>query len=189
MGNQIGMVSKELNTGAENGMKDTASTLDLLSDLASEKANSFHTKLISVRKLKEYHISKVSALNIQQFVEMKESVAVTEGVKSFVQDMADKDFVNGITKFVTGTIDKVIGTGAGNENKETEFKVFVKGIGIHRVDFYVYTRSIEVQSLTNIKTQVISIAWAISSIDVTEISRGDVNQIVSAMEFTDENGI
>ena len=188
MGGLFSAARDEVKKATEKGYEDIVTVMDTLQELADTKSKLFYADLASVEKLKEYKISKIQNLEIKTYVSAKEGSDVGKQVGQIVGDFMHKDWIKGITHIFQGALDLVLGSGEGQQAEQKQFYVFVHGVGINRLDFYLYSRKISFKSFSSENTQILVCGYALSSIDVKELTRADLNQIVSNKTYYDEKG-
>lgn len=183
MGAALSAVREEVKKGAESGYEDVLSVLETLHELADTKAKLFYANLITEDKIKEYHISKVQNLVLRTFVSVEDKSKIPDEVGKTVGSMMDGEWLKGFTGLFSSVLSAVIGEGKGSQSDNKAFYVFVSGLGINRLDYYIYTRDVELKAISSKNTKVVVIGYALSSIIAKEMSQSDLHQILSKKKF------
>ena len=187
MGSIFSTVADEVKKSADKGYEDVLTAMETLQQLAEAKANLFYSKLVDSEKLKEYNISKIQSLELKTYVSIKEGSDIADEVKKSVGYMMEGDWLDGLVGIFKTLLDSVLGRGAGTQAEDQKFFVFAKGIGISRLDFYIFTKEVKYKQIMSKNTKVVVIGYALSSIDVQKITRADLNEIVGNKVFYDKN--
>ena len=189
MGAFFSSIKNQVREEAEKGYEDVLAAMDTLQQLADAKANLFYSKLVDSEKLKEYNISKIQNLDLRTYVSISEESKLADEVKNAVGYMMDGDWLDGLVSVFKTVLDAVLGKGAGSQAEQQKFFVFASGIGISRLDFYVFTKEVAYKQIMSKNTKVVVIGYALSSIDVQKITRADLNEIVGNKAFYDKDHI
>lgn len=172
--------------------KSIVETLDNLVQLGDAKANLFYAKLKNTDTRREYHISKVHELETKTFVSagnldhlLKEA---PNQIKGAVSSMMSGDWLGGIISLFETTLKNVYhGEAHGSMSEKKNMYVFAYGIGLNRVDFYIFSKSIQHQTehLSNYRN-ILVVAYVVSSLNTKNMTLSDLNSIVSKKAFYDD---
>lgn len=187
MGAVFSSVTNKVKEDAKKGYEDVLAAMDTLQQLADAKANLFYAKLVDSEKLKEYNISKIQNLDSRTYISISEESKLADEVKKAVGYMMDGDWLDGLVGIFKTVLDAVLGNGKGSQAEQQKFFVFASGIGISRLDFYIFTKEVAYKQIMSENTKVVVIGYALSSIDVKKITRADLNEIVGNKAFYDKD--
>ena len=187
MGAFLSSIKNEVKKEAKEGYEDVLAAMDTLQQLADAKANLFYSKLVDSEKLKEYKISKIQNLDLRTYVSISEGSNLADEVKNAVGYMMNGDWLDGLVSVFKTVLNAVLGEGVGSQAEQQKFFVFASGIGISRLDFYVFTKEAAYKQIMSENTKVVVIGYVLSSIDVREITRADLNEIVANKAFYDKD--
>lgn len=104
-------------------------------------------------KLKEHNISKIQNLDLRTYISISEEGKLADEVKNAVGYMIDGDWLDGLFSVFKAVLDDVFGKGEGAHVEQQFFFVFASGIGISRLNFYIFTKEVAYKQIMSKNTK------------------------------------